>query len=96
MLCKECTTCFWFNSEETRKDVSNCDDHSQNCTPINRSQVFAIAKELTYKRNAKSDNVLKPSILDVSQALLEIYGKKRKTIPNSSIEKVLKRWTMNA
>jgi len=96
MLCKECATCFWFNPNETRRDVSDCDDYSQKCIPIDRSQVFAIAKELTYKRNAKSENVLKSSVLDVSQALSEMYGKRRKTIPISSIEKVLKRWSMNA
>jgi len=95
MLCKECATCFWFNPNETRKDVSDCDDHSQKCIPIERSQVFAIAKELVYRRNMKSDNVLKPSVSDVSQALSEIYGKRRKTISNSSVERVLRRWTMN-
>jgi len=96
MLCKECSTCFWFNPNETRKDVSDCEDNSQKCIPIEKSQVFAIAKELVYKRNMKSENVLKPSVSDVSQALSEIYGKRRKTISSNSIEKVLKRWTMNA
>jgi len=95
MLCKECSTCFWFNPNETQKSVSECDDNSQVCIPIDKSQVLAIAKELSYIRNIKSDNIHKPSVLDISQALSEIYGKRRKAISSKSIERVLKRLATN-
>jgi len=91
MLCKECAICFWFNPNETRKNVSSCDDNSQVCIPIEKSQVLAMAKEIAYKRNIKSNNVIKPSVSDVSQVLSEIYGKRRKAVSSNSIEKVLKR-----
>jgi len=93
MLCKECATCFWFNPNETRKSVPNCDDYSPSCIPVEKSQVLAIAKELAYKRNVKSnDSVMKPSVSDVSLALSEIYRTRRKTISSKAIEKVLARY----
>jgi len=93
MLCKECVDCFWYNSQEKSKSVPDCDDSSQVCIPVPKAHLMAIAKDLAYKRydKARDGMVVAPTASDFSQALMMIYGKKRKSVSMRSIEKAMMR-----
>jgi len=93
MLCKECVDCFWYNANVTSKSEPNCDDSAQVCIPVPKAHVMAIAKDIAYKRydKTKTGSVVPPTALDISQALMMIYGKKRKSVSMKSIEKAMMR-----
>jgi len=94
MLCKECIDCFWYNAKVTSKSVPDCDDSSQVCIPVPKAHLMAIAKDIAYRRYDKAGAagmVVAPTASDLSQALMQIYGKKRKSVSIRSIEKAMLR-----
>jgi len=93
MLCKECIDCFWYNANVKSKSDPNCEDSAQVCIPVPKAHVMAIAKDIAYKRydKAKAGMVIAPTASDFAQALMQIYGKKRKSVSMRSIEKAMMR-----
>jgi len=94
MLCKECADCFWYNSKVTNRSEPDCDDSAQVCIPVPKAHLMAIAKDIAYKRFDKAGAagmIVSPTASDLSQALMMIYGKKRKSVSMRSIERAMKR-----
>jgi len=97
MMCKDCADCFWFNNEETSKTVSNCEDYSQVCIPVPKAFLMAVARDIAYghnvahRQNPRFMGVRALTAVDISHALVKIYGNKRKHVPMKAIEKVMNR-----